>query len=486
MNIIKNFKNSFFIGLILSSLGLFGQTDDLTSFSATPIIESDLLENTLFEASTIVEDSTFVEALLDSIVVHRLTPDDNWYKSQISQKFRNDKNLIMEETQINFSDQGVYMDGDRTLLAYSEKNEITFRTIQKSVSENTWTNVSRTAYYYNVFDLVDSTVVQTWQTNANDWLNNSYSTYAYNGTGEMTEKVNYLWNVNAGDWMPHEKQEITYVDLSEVSIVSNWVNDEWVNIRRVDNFFDDNNNSLGNASYEWDSNVGDWTLKAQNAIDYNDSNQLISQTIYLMNTSGIYYGQRYTFMYMNDLHAETVLEDFNASSQTWTNNARRLINRDPFENVLYRQGQNWDAAAADWSATNQTWDYYYDYVYEVIDTTSNPIDTTSNPIDTTSNPIDTTSNPIDTLIDSLDTGIYDLLLLNTVAVYPNPSNGVVQIKTVDEIQFNAILRVYNSQGKLVQTGSFANQMSIDLDSGIYFIELLNEEKGRVVQKVVVE
>jgi len=63
-------------------------------------------------------------------------------------------------------------------------------------------------------------------------------------------------------------------------------------------------------------------------------------------------------------------------------------------------------------------------------------------------------------------------------IYPNPTNGVLQVETPDNNTFHQIT-IYNTAGQPIQTfnkPSGLTALNLDLSSGIYFIAIRNERR----------
>lgn len=69
---------------------------------------------------------------------------------------------------------------------------------------------------------------------------------------------------------------------------------------------------------------------------------------------------------------------------------------------------------------------------------------------------------------------------NSVTVFPNPSQGNFRLNWNDLFKDNVQVNIYNQIGELVLSNTFTNQNSasfnLPLAAGMYFIELLSEEK----------
>ncbi len=100
-------------------------------------------------------------------------------------------------------------------------------------------------------------------------------------------------------------------------------------------------------------------------------------------------------------------------------------------------------------------------------------------------------NPISVVgICKITTNIEESLFNNTIAVYPNPSNGIFQL-TFDNMQLiNGALEILNALGERVYiTSNIKSQMQIDLSAlskGIYFVKIVGETEQVYNQKIVIQ
>ncbi|HOE04348.1 MAG TPA: T9SS type A sorting domain-containing protein [Bacteroidales bacterium] len=87
-----------------------------------------------------------------------------------------------------------------------------------------------------------------------------------------------------------------------------------------------------------------------------------------------------------------------------------------------------------------------------------------------------------------NTGIETTLVINSVAMYPNPCNGILNLTADEEIAFTEI---YNLQGALVArqlAGSNEATLSTELlNAGIYIVRVyFNNDKNPVSNRIIVE
>jgi subtilisin family serine protease len=76
----------------------------------------------------------------------------------------------------------------------------------------------------------------------------------------------------------------------------------------------------------------------------------------------------------------------------------------------------------------------------------------------------------------------DFVINSVISVYPNPSNGVVDVKL--EIEGKAEVKVYNQIGKLLYNNVVSNDNNngldvflSNLDEGVYFVNVIGDEKN---------
>jgi photosystem II stability/assembly factor-like uncharacterized protein len=90
------------------------------------------------------------------------------------------------------------------------------------------------------------------------------------------------------------------------------------------------------------------------------------------------------------------------------------------------------------------------------------------------------------LLNSTANGIVDFNYSDTISVYPNPSNGHLEVHTKDIGFINTELKVYDAFGKIVFKSVLINPSSqIDLSTqanGIYFLKIGNTVKKIVLSK----
>lgn len=92
-----------------------------------------------------------------------------------------------------------------------------------------------------------------------------------------------------------------------------------------------------------------------------------------------------------------------------------------------------------------------------------------------------------TLVEDLSTAINESEIENNFKIYPNPSNGIIEINTLSEEKFT--LQISNAIGQLIQTTSLPKgKTRLDLSheqEGIYFYHILLNDKIIKTDKIVI-
>jgi len=85
------------------------------------------------------------------------------------------------------------------------------------------------------------------------------------------------------------------------------------------------------------------------------------------------------------------------------------------------------------------------------------------------------------------TGINEILA-NSIFVYPNPNNGILNISLTSELSKNSSLEIYDALGKLVIKQVLANELNTinisNLDNGIYTFKVLNNNNNVKIGKLI--
>jgi hypothetical protein len=80
------------------------------------------------------------------------------------------------------------------------------------------------------------------------------------------------------------------------------------------------------------------------------------------------------------------------------------------------------------------------------------------------------------------------LVANGISIYPNPTNGILNISISSELAGNTSIEVYDAIGKLAIKETLSNDMNTinlsKLEDGIYVFRVINNNKAIKIGKVV--
>ena len=87
------------------------------------------------------------------------------------------------------------------------------------------------------------------------------------------------------------------------------------------------------------------------------------------------------------------------------------------------------------------------------------------------------------------TGIGDELVLNSVKLYPNPSNGLFTLELNNSNNEEFIVEIYNVIGKIVYTAKISDNLTdiniTEMSAGIYYVSI-NNGVNRKVSKIMIQ
>ncbi len=87
-----------------------------------------------------------------------------------------------------------------------------------------------------------------------------------------------------------------------------------------------------------------------------------------------------------------------------------------------------------------------------------------------------------TVVDGKQLGITNMHV-SAASVYPNPSTGLIYIRTTNN-QLISKMNLLSSDGKLIYTGEFANNLDMSsFSKGIYFLELIGEKQHQYLKVI---
>ncbi|HNQ67726.1 MAG TPA: T9SS type A sorting domain-containing protein [Bacteroidales bacterium] len=134
------------------------------------------------------------------------------------------------------------------------------------------------------------------------------------------------------------------------------------------------------------------------------------------------------------------------------------------------------------------------YNYNILNAVENEYYLVSIQLAGTCNPISAKSGDVYTHsvsnFNRFDATELEMEIINNITIYPNPTNGLVNIELIDNDFTYQLINICSIDGKVVNTVDMHNKTSIILDmtgfaKGVYFINFYSN-KGAIVKKLIIE
>jgi hypothetical protein len=316
----------------------------------------------------------------------------------------------------------------------------------------------------NSFNSTNKMVLQTTITkdgNGN-WSNNSKNEYTYDGSGNKTVLKQFNWDKTADNWILGMAKYFTYNSNNKVvtEIDSNFNGNE-ISINKVISTYDSSKNLMSEIRATWQN--ASFVNSSKTDYSYDANNKL---TIY-------------------------IISSYNENATVWVNSTKGLLSYDT-------NGNNNNTIKYSWNLNNNMWDvkekdsilfntavlskdiYWPTDFYDNGEIIKNQITTYTAQDYVNGN---YRNNAFQTFYYSpykATIGMKEITETN-INIYPNPSNGMINLITNEAIEN---INITDVNGKLVHHQT--NNSPIDLSAnskGIYFVNITTE-KGVINKKIV--
>ena len=98
--------------------------------------------------------------------------------------------------------------------------------------------------------------------------------------------------------------------------------------------------------------------------------------------------------------------------------------------------------------------------------------------------IDTTATFVETQAECEALGLEDESLSQSITLYPNPTNGILNISSNNSITFKEV-NVVNLYGQTVMESSFTETLDMShLSNGVYFVNLVTQSNNKTTYKII--
>ncbi|MEA4936440.1 MAG: T9SS type A sorting domain-containing protein [Paludibacter sp.] len=447
---------------------------------------------------------------------------------------------------------GVWVNDTRTKNTFDDFGNLVLAVDSVwAFSKNEWMIDHKTESTVNTAGLITETVMSDWEydmfSGTNTLTSKDKQSFTYDTNNNVTEKLTQSWDFTAESWKNAGKYTYAY-DIKGNILVETWYENyipetqTWVALRKFEYTYDEEDNQVSYAFYNWMSDTNSWRLGTKNEYDENENGEVIldaytswndflnkevidhkKQKVYdnhgnlvmeLTINSNVYFdGTQYYLTVYGDKQEYVFDANNRLTSQIWYD-----YTNDQFvgsEKYIYSYDSNHPEAMSTetsykWNATNNVWDlntrgeltYNFEVPKSEILLPFGEEEESSREVRMYFNfmPLEFTGSEWNAATSTWDlsekTVVYyalsefsstDNINADKWAVYPNPVSDYVSVKLpVDASQ--AQFKIFDVQGRVVTEKNITDGTLVDLSglvNGMYFYQIMTASetlKGKLIKK----
>jgi len=367
------------------------------------------------------------------------------------------------------------------------------------------------SFFANAQTRLLSIVSQDWNAQNNTWLNTWHENRIYDDGGRYLGRINEKFLQNEKKWIHWNKFEnefdektgyisqvngYGYIDDEHpfVQGKTQYIYDEYNRYQQsidysIDaktqgsnplgkgfNLYDAKNRIIVNTGYKYDLKKNDFSAQTRTEYFYNDNNKYACYITYEWNNSINNWEYKTKMIYTYTAFGEvqtTLLQTFNKANKGWENKTLNTQEYNESKQLIMSYEQTWNSDKKDWQWTQKTAQSYYN---------------------------DGFTQQLTLYLFDNNTGKWNLKsrsvfyyeftpkLAKPISkfdfeVYPNPSQGVVHIKSAESSSIKEIF-IYNTSGQRVLYSNSTENLDLSsFQNGTYFINAVSKNNETVVKKI---
>lgn len=442
-------KHYLFLLLISFSINYYSQ---LTFTNLEHNHETKIFESSLFKSNKNAKTSSLIP-IYDSIDYFPVNSGNGQFPSKTNKTVGFTYDANNNNTQQ--IDQYYYPSWENTYrraMTFDSNSNLTNSMIQDWIS-GAWVNYSQEVNTFDIHNNLSTSIYQTWNSGA--WKNNSEQVFTYDSNNNLINKTTYVWN--GSSWGISAQYLYTYDSNNNQTthIYQNWNGSSWNNNNQSFSTYDSNNHRILYVSQIW--NGTSWDNDKKMTSTYNVNNLTDSLRQYWAASQWLNTTKQMNTYDVNNNRTLSLNLNWNGSS--WVNMNQYLMTYDASGNNLSNFYQTW--VSNNWSTATKI-----KYTYDADNFMKTKVRLNYNTFGFLGNG-DSANYYFHTVV-----GLNELSKKeNTITLYPNPSKGVVTIKSSKKI---ITIEVFNNLGVLVSKPDFKDDHTIDLSDlskGLYFIKM---------------
>jgi hypothetical protein len=349
--------------------------------------------------------------------------------------------------------------------------------IQTSLTETwkngIWENFTQTINTYDGNGYLMHDLTQNWDVS---WKNKLQTDYTNNPDGTTQQSIFQSWNTGANKWDNLQRLTYTYTAAKKVLTLESemWYDPNWTYFFKQTNTYD-GNNYLTNSLVQTYNYIYQWENSSQ-TIYTNNLDGTVSQSVYRAwnpwgyDVDNWYDVERTTFTYNNSKPVMAISERWNGT--IWENFSKDTYGYDGSGYLTNTLSQNW--VSNSWKNDSQSLITNYG--------NGNPFQIVSQDWDDIGL---VWKNDLKTTLTYISLGVEENVFEKTFAVYPNPAQDKITIKTNgNSLGLNYL--VTDQLGRQFLNGTITDGETVidigQLATGVYFIQM-GQNKNQTIKMV---
>ena len=354
-----------------------------------------------------------------------------------------------------------WVNSSRELYSWTPNELITERITQEWLN-NQWENQQRNIYLYNASNEISTSSTEVWDAVNSTWIYHFYRvetlfnaqdqrteflqvywnmgnpedsvkhTFTLDGNGNEVVEFREGWNISNPVWTALQKWESVYTVNNQKDTVYNYqynqTNSSWDFLSKWNYAYDGLGNVIQYTTFDANNN---FTTRQDYSYDANNNRDSTSNSYWQNGMWRINTLTTFTFNAANQ-QLSYLYEAYNSSVGALVNSLQYLYTYDSNGNQTWVVGETWNSTTNSWDPMSKTQNFF-------------------------------SCGPLSN----------DEMEINEISLYPNPTNGVINIQSNQPQK----VKIFTMEGKLIETIQIFSSVMYDastLNNGIYFIQ---SEKG---------
>lgn len=433
-------------------------------------------ENNLLKSSRLVKSTTHK---LDSIIVsEHYNSEDIWETRTIQKYTYHTDGSIATNEQFDFNlDEGTSANTSKNEYTYDSNGNLTMD-LEYYWDDETeeWKQGTKEEYTYDINDNLLSKISRSFVNSTSTWKNTDKREYQYNSSNQEITNTYFQWPYEGNEWETSSKMETEYnlSGLVSVMISYQWDTEatNWNSSTKYSYIYEDNT-LTSYSGQNWSTSLNEWTNNYNTTLTYNENQNITLRFMEKWDTDNYQWGNYRKYEYDYDSNGDFVYQSsssWDISTSIWEESSKSNYNYD--ETIPANE------AILNIPVINEFFDFHY---YKEVNAPLSYLyfsyygDAWHE------------SKKGECFYSELSSSISNNSeLINNVVLYPNPSNGIINI-SVPNIENTYDITIYNISGEMIKTKRFSGNVKINLSefsNGQYYLKYNEGSKTSIKSFII--